>query len=112
MAVGREAMNTFRPSKPQRRTFLKFFGGSVPAAIVLRSRFASAAGKKTVRIVEFNPSGVRTGVAEVDKIDKPAAEWKKQLTPEQFAIARQAGTEAPGTGKYASNHDDGLYHCI
>jgi peptide-methionine (R)-S-oxide reductase len=105
-------MITFRSPTPKRRLFLKLLAGGVPAAIVLGAPFASAAGKKTVRIVEFNPSGARTGVVEVDKVEKPVAEWKKQLTPEQFAIARQAGTEAPGTGKYANNHTDGLYHCI
>jgi peptide-methionine (R)-S-oxide reductase len=85
--------------------------GGVPAAIVAPFPFATAAGK-TVRVVEFNASGQRTGVTEVEKIQKPLAEWKKQLTPEQFATARQARTEAAGTGKYANSHDEGLYHCI
>jgi len=104
-------MIPFRSPELHRRLFLKFLGGSVPAAIALQG-FASATGQKTVRIVEFSPSGVRTGVVEVEKIEKPLAEWKKQLTAEQFTVARQAGTEVAGTGKYAYNHDDGLYHCI
>jgi peptide-methionine (R)-S-oxide reductase len=95
-----------------RRRFLEFLGAGIPAVMVAQAPFAWAAGKKTVRIVEFNPSGVRTGVVEVEKIVKPAADWKKQLTSEQFAIARQGGTERAGSGKYAANHDDGLYHCI
>ena len=57
---------------------------------------------KTVRIVEFSAAGVRTGVVQVEKIEKPDTEWKKQLTPEQFAVTRQAATERPGTGKYVS----------
>jgi peptide-methionine (R)-S-oxide reductase len=105
-------MTTIRPTQTNRRRFLKVLAGCVPAALILRTPCASAAGKRTVRIVEFNASGVRTGVAEMEKIEKPLAEWKKQLTPEQFAITRQAGTETPGTGKYANNHTDGLYHCI
>jgi peptide-methionine (R)-S-oxide reductase len=48
----------------------------------------------------------------VEKVEKPEAEWKKQLSAQQFEIARQAGTERPGTGKYANNHADGLYSCI
>jgi peptide-methionine (R)-S-oxide reductase len=103
-------MSIYRSARLQRRLFLKLLGG-VPAAIVLPLPSA-AAGGKTVRIVEFNESGQRTGVTEVEKIQKPLAEWKKQLTPEQFAVARQAGTEPAGTGKYANNHDDGLYHCV
>jgi peptide-methionine (R)-S-oxide reductase len=49
---------------------------------------------------------------EVEKIEKPLAEWKKILAPDQFQVTRQAGTERAGAGKYAFNHDDGLYHCI
>lgn len=89
----------------KRRLFLRLMGAGIPAA-------ALAAAAKTVKIVEFNAAGVRTGVIQVEKIEKPATEWKKLLTPEQFAVARQAGTERAGTGKYAKNRDDGLYHCI
>jgi peptide-methionine (R)-S-oxide reductase len=93
--------------------FLKLLGGSFPAAMVLGASSAFAADKqRPVRIVEFDPSGVRTGVTEVEKIAKPLAEWKKQLTAEQFEVTRQAGTERPFTGKYANNHADGLYACI
>src|SRR5262247_1684419 len=98
--------------RPERRLFLKALAGVVPAAIAFQTSSSSAAGKKTVRIVEFSPAGVRTGLVEVEKVEKPLAEWKKQLSPEQFAIARQAGTERPGSGKYANSHEDGLYHCV
>ena len=43
---------------------------------------------------------------------KTDAEWKKQLTAEQFAVTRQASTENPYTGKYWDNHEKGLYKCI
>jgi len=101
----------FRSPKP-RRQFLQFLGASLPAAFTLRTLTAATNGKKTIRIVQFDAAGVRTGVVEMEKVEKPLSEWKKQLTPEQFAIARQAATERPGTGKYANNHDDGLYHCV
>jgi peptide-methionine (R)-S-oxide reductase len=39
-------------------------------------------------------------------------EWKEKLTPEQYQVARQCGTEAPFTGKYWDLHDDGTYHCV
>lgn len=94
-----------RSTLPPRRLLLKLLGASIPTSI------ASAAGKM-IRIAQFNPSGVRTGVSEVERVEKPLAEWKKQLTPAQFVVTRQAGTERAWTGKYAKNHDDGLYHCI
>jgi peptide-methionine (R)-S-oxide reductase len=102
---------TLDSSNP-RRQFLNFLGIGAPAALALRTLAAAANGKKTVRIVQFDSAGVRTGVVEVEKVVKPVSEWKKQLTAEQFQIARQAGTERPGSGKYAFNHEDGLYHCI
>jgi peptide-methionine (R)-S-oxide reductase len=43
---------------------------------------------------------------------KTDEDWKKQLTPEQYQVARQCGTEPPFTGKYWNLHDDGTYHCV
>jgi peptide-methionine (R)-S-oxide reductase len=93
--------------------FLKAVGCAIPVAAAAGRLSAFGTGKKqTVRIVQFDAAGLRTGVVEVEKIEKSDAEWRKQLTREQYQITRQAGTEIPGTGKYADNHADGLYHCI
>jgi len=104
-------VTTLRISKA-RRQFLEFLVAGAPAALALRTLAAASNGKKTVRIVQFDAAGVRTGVVEMEKVKKPLSEWKKQLTPEQFQIARGGGTEPAGSGMYANNHDDGLYHCI
>lgn len=37
--------------------------------------------------------------------------WKKKLTPEQYRIMREGGTEHPGTSKLLDTKDDGMYHC-
>ncbi len=42
-----------------------------------------------------------------DKITKSDAEWKQQLSPEQYQVARKAGTEPAFTGKYWDNHEKG-----
>jgi peptide-methionine (R)-S-oxide reductase len=47
-----------------------------------------------------------------DKITKTEEEWKKQLSPEEYRIARQAGTEPAFTGKYWNVHDKGTYNCV
>jgi len=39
------------------------------------------------------------------------ADWKKKLTPEQYHIMREKGTEAPFSGKYKDNHQKGMYAC-
>jgi peptide-methionine (R)-S-oxide reductase len=103
---------TIPDSSKARRQFLKLLAIGTPAALALRTLAAATNQAKTVHIVQFDAAGIRTGVVEMEKVEKPLSEWKKQLTREQFEITRQAGTERPGTGKYAYNHEDGLYHCI
>jgi peptide-methionine (R)-S-oxide reductase len=48
----------------------------------------------------------------VEKITKPDTEWRKQLTPEQFRVARQHGTERAFSGAYWDHHEDGIYTCV
>ncbi len=57
------------------------------------------AGNKTDNIFDGN---------EIVKTD---AEWKKALTPAQYNVLREAGTERPYSGEYAETHDDGDYYC-
>ena len=48
----------------------------------------------------------------MEKIEKSEAEWRALLTEEQFQVTRKHATERAWTGIYASNKDDGIYHCI
>lgn len=84
------------------------------AAVAFPVALSAAAGgkRKTVKIAEFDDSGKRTGVAELEHVEKSESEWKVQLSPEQFQVARKAGTERAFTGKYAKHHDDGVYRCV
>jgi peptide-methionine (R)-S-oxide reductase len=67
-------------------------------------------GKSGTTISIFN---ARTNKVEsVSPITKTDAEWKEQLTPEQFSVARKQGTEYPFTGKYHNWKEPGIYSCI
>ncbi|HEX7185866.1 MAG TPA: peptide-methionine (R)-S-oxide reductase MsrB [Thermoanaerobaculia bacterium] len=47
----------------------------------------------------------------IEKIQKTDAEWKKILTPEQYHVLRQKGTERAWSGEYVDNHEKGVYVC-
>jgi peptide-methionine (R)-S-oxide reductase len=75
----------------------------------------AAGGGKTpgmVTIVEFAASGKPTGKIVVPKLIKTDAEWKQQLSPISYEVARHAGTERPYTGDTWDLHDRGLFRCI
>jgi peptide-methionine (R)-S-oxide reductase len=46
------------------------------------------------------------------KVTKTDAEWRKQLTPEQYQVARKKGTERAFSGEYWNNHAKGIYLCV
>ena|SRR5687767_5333357 len=48
---------------------------------------------------------------EKETLTKPNEEWKKELTPVQYHVLREKGTERAFTGEYWNNHDKGTYYC-
>ena len=48
----------------------------------------------------------------MSKIQKTDEEWRAQLTPEQFQVARKKGTEPAFTGEHWDNHEKGMYRCV
>ena len=53
-----------------------------------------------------------TSTSQHSKVAKTDREWREELTPEQFRVTRQAGTERAFTGPYWDEHRAGLYHCV
>src|SRR4051812_41859370 len=67
-------------------------------------------GKVNVRVYDKN--GSLTGPIETNRVIKNDAEWRTKLTPEQYQITRQAGTERPGSCGLLNNKDVGVYSCV
>ena len=64
-----------------------------------------------VEIVRFDDNGKRTGKVRLHKVYKTPEEWRKILTPPQYQVTRQAGTEIPYSGDLVSEHRAGIFRC-
>ena len=53
-----------------------------------------------------------TGVTDMKQKNKSKKEWESCLSPIEYNILREKGTEPPGTGKYYKHSEDGTYHCV
>lgn len=65
-----------------------------------------------VTIVEVASDGTKKGAVTVEKVVRTKEEWKELLTDQQYAIARENGTERAFSGKYDRHYEDGIYKCI
>ena len=76
------------------------------------SASADGSAPAYVKLVDFAISGKRKGTVMAEKVVRTDAEWQHLLTPEQFEVTRKRGTERAFTGKYANNHEKGIYRCV
>ena len=65
-----------------------------------------------VKVRIIGPDGKLTAPMEMPKVVKTEAEWRKQLTAEQYSITRDKDTEPAFCGVFYDNHKEGIYHCV
>jgi peptide-methionine (R)-S-oxide reductase len=108
-------------AKLQRRTFLALSASAAAGIFAWHwwkpAMIASAAGERQgvpgeVTIVEFSDDGKRLKKVRVAKVVKTEAEWKNQLSGNEFDITRHADTELAFTGRYWNEHEKGVYRCV
>src|SRR6478736_3945771 len=80
---------------------------------VLGSRVRSFAPGRQEGTIVADHYGVARGEEQfmAEKINKSDAEWRQELTPEQYAVLRQKGTEQAFTGEHWNHHEPGVYRC-
>jgi methionine-R-sulfoxide reductase len=65
-----------------------------------------------VQVKVFNRQGQLVGPIELPKLELSDAQWRKRLTPDQFAVLRAKGTERPYCGTLLDNKQAGVYSCV
>ena len=65
-----------------------------------------------VKVKVFDRSGNLVGPIEIARVEKSDAEWRQQLTPAQYQVARGKGTERPFCGTLLDNKRQGVYTCV
>jgi peptide-methionine (R)-S-oxide reductase len=92
--------------------FLSLTGVAVMSLFKHSEAEAASTGSATVEIVEFKDDGEKVGAKRVPKVVKTDAQWRAQLTPEEYDVTREAGTERAFTGQYWDLHAKGIFRCI
>jgi peptide-methionine (R)-S-oxide reductase len=73
-----------------------------------RSTIPVESAEKKIKLYSI----AQKGFVMSEKVVKTDAEWKQQLSREQYEVTRRKGTERAFTGQYWNNHDKGIYRCI
>jgi peptide-methionine (R)-S-oxide reductase len=83
---------------------------TIISAILLLSAWTYSEMKTNNGMIKLY-SVQKKGFIMSEKVNKTDTDWKKELTPQQFQVLRQKGTERAFSGEYWDNHEKGVYKC-
>jgi peptide methionine sulfoxide reductase msrA/msrB len=92
-------------------SFVAEFLKGLPAATVPAMPYDSAT-PAMIKVRIIGPDGKLTAPIEMPKVVKSDAEWRRQLTADQYSITRDKSTEPAFCGIFYDNHKEGIYHCV
>jgi peptide-methionine (R)-S-oxide reductase len=88
-----------------------FTAGLLLCAAIGWVGYVAAAEQKKAGLIRVY-SVAKKGYIMTERVIRSDEEWRKLLTPEQFHVARKAGTERPFANAYWNNHEKGIYRCV
>ncbi len=91
---------------------LSKFTGLAGALLPANNQAARANAAAGNAVVAGNANGGTTKAKGIKKVTKTDAEWKQILTPEQYSVAREKGTERPFSSPLNDVHDQGTFECV
>lgn len=88
------------------------FGGLMWLSSKGQENARAADPNDEIELAEFDVQGQRLKTVRVKPVLKSQAEWKRQLSAEQFYVTRKGSTDTPYTGTYYELHQSGLFRCV
>ena len=91
--------------------FLNSLPGGWPSSPLGRAFYISRSISVSFPIVPTLLNTKKLDDEAMDKVEKTEEEWRRELTPEQYRVLREKGTEPAFSGAYADTKDKGVYRC-
>ena len=107
-------IETLKEQLTRRRALIitPFAFAGIVALSSKKDKTSTPSAGEEVTVIQFDDAGQRLGPAQLKRVVKSDAEWRKMLSADQFYVTRRESTDTPFTGTYYKLHQTGLFRCI